>query len=476
MTTARPPRSEHIAEPSVPGTSMTYLGGRPFRRYLLVYILAMAAITAVNGAIGAILLPLQVQDIEFANWFTGADAGADLQHLNDLKAQVEAGTATATEQQQHQLDLLASYEAARAGNLSIITGVGAIAMMVIQPLVGLFSDRTRSPWGRRAPWIAAGSVLAAALLVGVRFSTGIGLLIAVWALVQLMLNAAQGALNTTVPDRVPQNKLGTTSAVSGIGTLLGVMVGAVGAGALFDIMGFAAYYPFALALAVTGVLFVLVARDRSSADLQVPEVGWAGLLKSYLIPLRSADFRWVWLCGLAVMLSYGASNAFNLYMMQSYIQPALSTEEALRLIPVMTAAVIPGTVISMLVTGTWSDRVGRRKPFVISASALFAVSMAVPLLWPTLESLIIQNVLGGIAAGCYLAVDRALMIDVLPDRKAVGRDLGVGTTGINLGQAVGPLIAGQLVALTGGYASVWVLSLVAALIGALAIFPVRKVK
>ncbi|MER6327304.1 MFS transporter [Streptomyces coelicoflavus] len=475
MTAVRP-ETAHTAEPSVPGTSTTYLGGPPLRRYLLVYILAMAAITAVNGGVGAILLPLQVQDIEFAHWFTGPDAGVDLQHLTDLKDAVDAGTVTATEQQRHQLDLLASYEAARAGHLSIITGFGAVAMMIVQPVVGLLSDRTRSPWGRRAPWIAAGSVLGAAVLLAVRYSAGIGLLIALWAIVQLSMNAAQGSLNTTVPDRIPESKLGTVSALSGIGTLLGVLVGALAAGALFDHMGLDGYFPFALALAVTGVLFVLAAKDRPSTDLQVADADWKELLKSFVIPLRSADFRWVWLGGLMVMLSYGASNAFNLYMLQSYIRPALSTQESLDLIPLMTLTVLPGTVVSMLVTGRWSDRIGRRKPFVIGASALFAISMAVPLMWPTLPAMFIQNILGGLGAGCYLAVDRALLIDVLPDREAAGRDLGVGATGINLGQAIGPVIAGQLVVLTGGYGSVWVLSLISAVVGALAILRVRKVR
>ncbi|UBU08752.1 MFS transporter [Nonomuraea gerenzanensis] len=101
-------------------------------------------------------------------------------------------------------------------------------------------------------------------------------------------------------------------------------------------------------------------------------------------------------------------------MMQSYIQPALSTAEATRLIPAMSLAVLPGILIAMLVTGRLSDRIGRRKPSVIGASALFAVPMLVPLLWPTLTSSFVQNVIAGLAAGCYLAVDRALLIDMLP--------------------------------------------------------------
>lgn len=476
MTTSQPV-SPHVAEPSVPGTSMTYLGGPPFRRYVLMYILAMAGITAAYGGIGAVILPLHVQGIEFANWFTGPDAAVNLQQLSNLKAQIAAGTATATAEQQHQLDLLASYEVARAGSLSIVAAVGSLATMLIQPVAGMLSDRTRSRWGRRAPWIAGGAVLGAALLIGVRYSPGIGLMIVLWSLFQVLVNSAQGPLGTTVPDRVPENKLGTVSALSGIGTLFGALVGSIAAGTLFGVMGLDSYYPFALFLAVTGVLFVLVARDRSSKDLQVPAANVVGLLKSFMVPLRSADFRWVWIASLAMAISFGASNAFNLYMMQSYIQPALSTAEATALIPALSIATLPSTLIAMLVAGRWSDRVGRRKPFVIGASILFGGVMLVPLLWPTLPALFIHTIVGGFAVGCYMAVDRALLIDVLPDRTgAAGRDLGLGGMGFSLGGAIGPVLAGQVVALTGGYGGIWVMSILIALVATVAIIPVRKVK
>ncbi|MFF0771200.1 MFS transporter [Nonomuraea wenchangensis] len=475
MTTARP-APPHLAEPSVPGTSMTYLGGPPFRRYLLVYILAMAGITAAYGGIGAIILPLHIQDIEFAHWFTGPDATADLQRLTNLKARIEAGVAAATAQEQHQLGLLASYEAARASSLSIVTAVGAIATMLVQPVAGLLSDRTRSRWGRRAPYVAGGAVLGAALLIGVRYSAGIGLMIALWALAQVAINLAQGPLNTTVPDRIPENRLATVSALSGIGTSVGALLGSVAAGLVFGILGLDSYFPFALALAVTGLLFVLVARDRSSLALQVPEANGAGLLKSFLVPLRSADFRWVWIASLTMAISYAVSNAFGLYMMQSYIQPALSAAEATRIVPVLSIVTLPGMLVSMLVTGRWSDRAGRRKPFVIGASILFAASMLVPLLWPALPALFVQAVAGGVAIGCYLAVDRALLIDVLPDRTgAAGRDLGLGGMGFSLGGAIGPVLAGQVVGLTGGYRMVWVMAILVALVATVAIVPVKKV-
>src|SRR5260370_10052354 len=42
---------------------------------------------------------------------------------------------------------------------SLILGLGAVAAVVTNPVVGMFSDRTTSRWGRRRPWYIAGGVL-----------------------------------------------------------------------------------------------------------------------------------------------------------------------------------------------------------------------------------------------------------------------------------------------------------------------------
>ncbi len=80
------------------------------------------------------------------------------------------------------------------------------------------------------------------------------------------------------------------------------------------------------------------------------------------------------------------------------------------------------------------DQPGRRKPFVIVASVLMAVSMAIPLISPTLIALFIQTVLAALAFGIDGHVDQALFIDVLPDENAAGRDLGVANIATNLGR------------------------------------------
>ncbi|MFJ8951438.1 MFS transporter [Streptomyces sp. NPDC102381] len=455
---------------------MAYGSGKPFRRYVLWYALVFAAVTAVWGGVLGVVLPNQVQSIEFAKWFTSADADVDLTALNNLKAAVDAGTAVATGEQRRLLDLLGDFDSARAQALSLVTSLAVAATMIVQPVVGVLSDRTRSRFGRRAPWILFGALVGTCFLVGVRFAPTIAVLALLWTCTQTVLTMVSGPLQTTVADRIPQERVGAVSGIGSLGNFGGGVLGGVGAGILLPVLGLDILYAFAALLLVTVAGFVFLARDRASTDLVVAPHRWGSFFRGLLVPLRHRDFRWVWFSRILLTFGYAVSTTFGLFMMQSYITPALSLTEATRLFPLLTVASMPGTVVAMLISGRVSDRLGRRKPLVVISSGLMALSMLVPLCWPTLTALFVQVVLAGLAFGIYLPVDQALFIDVLPDKDAAGRDLGVAALGTNLGQALGPVLAGQLIALTGGYRVVWALALALTAAAGLSIFRVRNAR
>lgn len=465
-----------IDEPRRPGTSTYYLGGRPLRRYILWFTLTTAAFTATWGAVGGVLLPNHVQILEFGQWFTGLDSSIDLQQLQTLRDQVEAGTVTATVDQLRQLDLLAKFDAARAQSLSWVTALGVLGTMLIQPIVGVVSDRTRSRLGRRAPWMLFGALVGAACLAGVRFAPTIAVLALLWTVAQVVLNMALSPMNVTLADRVSANSRGTVSGLVGLGTFAGGVVGGVGAGLGFASLGLDIYFVLALAIALTVTCFVVLLPDQSSRDLAVPPHRWGEFFRGFLVPLRSRDFRLVWTARVVLTFGYAMSTALAIYMMQSYIRPALSAADATKIFPLMTFASLPGTIVAILIAGRLSDRLGRRKPFVVVASLLMATSMLVPLFWPTLTALFIQAALAGIAFGIYLPVDQALFVDVLPDPDSAGRDLGVAGLGSNLGQALGPVLAGQIVALSGGYGLIWVGAFVLVGVSAFVILPVKNAR
>ncbi|CAN5826367.1 MFS transporter [soil metagenome] len=454
---------------SAPGTAIT---DKPLRRYLVLYAAATAALAALMGAASAVILPIHVQQIEFAQWFSGIDAQVDLRALTELSRLVDSGI-TATPEQQRLLARLADFDAARAQGLSVVTAVGVVLTMLVQPLVGLLSDRTRSPWGRRAPWIAAGAVTGAACLVGMRFSASIAVLVVAWSLTQLAVNIAQGPLSTTVADRVPENRLSVASAISGAGTFLGGVLGSGAAGGLLALLNLDSYVVFAGPLVVCCVLFVLFAKDRSSMELKLEPMSWTGFTRSFLTPLRHHDYRWVWIAKALMMFGTAISTAFTLYMLQSYIQPVLSMDEATRMAPLLILAVVPGAIIAMALCGAWSAHIARRKPFVVAAALLSAAAFTVPLVWPTLSGLFVQYALSGLALGTYVVVDQALMIEVLPQRHSAGRDLGLGSVAGNLGQAIGPIVAGLLVALAGDYRHVLLAGIVVVLAAGCAVVKVQ---
>lgn len=476
MSTA-PATSEPLPGPSTPAAPVMYAADPArLRRYMALYALAILSITAIWGGVGHLLLALHIQQIEFARFFTGALASVNLQDLNLLKTQVAAGAVIATPEQQHLLRLLASFETAKAASLSLVTSVGVFVTMLCQPVVGLLSDRTRSRWGRRAPWIVGGALVSGASLVALCYSPTVGALVALWVVAGIATNAASGPLAATVPDRVPADKIGLVSAINGLGFILGLVLGMLVAGALFGRMGLNAYLPFGAMVAVSCCLFALGARDHASTHLRVVRVGIPAHLKSFTVALRDADYRWVWIAKVMILFGYSVAGTFNVYMLQSYIEPALSTAEAARTAPLLQLAALPGTLIAMVAAGRWSDRIRRRKPFVIGASLLLASSMLVPLAWPSLVALYLQAVIGGIAVGAFLVVDQALFIDVLPDRQAVGRDLGMSNLAGNLGQAIGPGVAGAVLALTGGYRMIWLAAFLLVMIAAVAVIPVKRAR
>ncbi|NTZ43188.1 MFS transporter [Altererythrobacter sp. SALINAS58] len=453
-----------------------YTDGAPFRRYMLLLSLAAMSIAAVWGGLGNLIIPLHVQQIEFAQHFRGLDAAIDLQQLIGLKAQVGAGEVLPSSEQRRLLSLLDRFDAARAANLAFVISVGVFMTMLAQPIVGVLSDRTRSVRGRRGPWILGGAFVAAIGLVGIYLSATVAALALMWSVVQMATNAAMAPLQATVADRVPENRIGTVSGVTGLGAMLGLVLGAVVAGALFQRFGVASYLPFGFTLAVFCLLFVLLSRDRPSTHMTVAPITAVGYLRSFTIALRDSDYRWVWIAKVLLMFGFAVSTALTVYMLQSYISPALSAEEAAETAPLLLVAALPGILIAMFLSGRLSDRLAKRKPFVIASSLLFAASMAVPLIWPTLPALFAQTIVAGVALGAFLVVDQALFIDVLPDRECAGRDLGIAALGGNLGQALGPALAGVIIASTGSYRLIWLTGLIAVLLAALAILPVKKAK
>jgi MFS family permease len=85
--------------------------------------------------------------------------------------------------------------------------------------------------------------------------------------------------------------------------------------------------------------------------------------------------------------------------------------------------------------------------------------------------------IGGLGFGVYMAVDLALVADVLPDKTNAAKDLGVLNIAGALPYTVAPAIAPVILVIGGGsYGVLYAFAGVCAIIGGLAILPVKRVR
>jgi MFS family permease len=136
-------------------------------------------------------------------------------------------------------------------------------------------------------------------------------------------------------------------------------------------------------------------------------------------------------------------------------------------------------VAASLLGGRLSDRTGRRKIFVLAASIVYGLALFVIAIAGHFSGFLVGMAISGLGFGVYAAVDLALVVDVLPDKRNAAKDLGVFNVAGALPFSIAPAIAPAILAIGHGGGSYGVLYMVAglcAIIGAVAILPVRRVR
>lgn len=363
-------------------------------------------------------------------------------------------------------------EANKAANLALISGIGALVSTVMSPIAGVLSDRTRSRFGRRAPWMLAGAIATGLSLVGMGFANGIVQLAIAWTVVQFVLCLLISPLTAILPDRVPSAVRGLYSTLAGIGTMLGILAGQV-FGASFAGNIQAAYLILPGVLIVVVALFVVVCPDTSSVSQPNEPFSLTLFLKTFWVsPRKHPDFFWGFLSRITLITGYNVIFGYQLYLLQDYIGLG---DDAVGAIPLLGLVNLFAVLVSMGISGPLSDRIGKRKPLVIGAAVLMGLSMLIPIAWPSLGGMMVFTAVCSLGFGAYMAVDAALMSEVLPSNASYAKDLGVLNIAATLPQTLGPFLGG-LIVLTLGYVALFPVGLALALLGAISIVPIKSVK
>ncbi|OJX72890.1 MAG: MFS transporter [Leifsonia sp. 71-9] len=401
----------------------------PLLKLMISMLVANFSIFAIWGAVPGILLPIQIE---------GIVGSADKQ-----------------------------------GAFGLVSVIGAFAAMIAQPIAGLVSDRTRSRFGRRAPWMVAGVLLGGLSLLFMGASNGIVQLAVAWVMVQICFNFAQGPLSAILPDRVPSGARGTFASFSGFGLMLGSLGGSIIASRFIGAIP-AGYLTFAGIALVVIVLFVVLNPDKSTKSAPKPAFDVVVFLRTFWVsPRKHPDFFWGFTGRLLLYAGYFMVTGYQLYILQDYI--GLGAQGAGNFVPIMSLVSLVAILIATVIGGPLSDKLGRRKIVVIVAGVVLAVSLVFPWIMPTTTGMLIFAFVSGLGFGAYQSVDTALMSEVLPSKDDFAKDLGVLNIAATLPQTLAPGLA-TLIFLVFGYVGLFPIGIVIALLGAFAVLPIKSVR
>jgi len=360
-------------------------------------------------------------------------------------------------------------------SLALVAGTGALLAIFANPFFGKMSDRTTLRMGMRRPWMILGLVGGSVGILIVALAPTIPVVVVGWCIAQLSFNALLAAQVAVIPDQVPIAQRGLVSG------LVGVCLPVASVSATFLVKLFTGNeLAMLLVPSAIGGFFVLLfsamLNDRRLADADKPQWSLREFASTFYVnPRKNPDFAWAFASRFMFVLAYAfLATYLAYYLLQKIGSVEADVPEQIFLGTLAQSVVL---VIASLIGGKLTDRTGRRKVFVFSASIVYGLALFVIAIANTFNGFLVGMAIGGLGFGLYFAVDLALVLDVLPAKENAAKDLGVFNMASAVPFAMAPAIAPAILAIgNGSYGLLYAVAGGCAVIGAIAILPVKQVR
>jgi Na+/melibiose symporter-like transporter len=332
--------------------------------------------------------------------------------------------------------------------LGFLTFTGLILAMAVQPIAGAISDHSGFGWGRRRPYILFGTILLILLLPGVGLAASYIAIFAIYCLMQVSSNIAQGPYQAFIPDLVPERRRGLASGVKTLLEILG------GVSLLYPIAFFMDRYSptdegvswLWLALVLPAIVLLGATLATIFTVKEQPRIGGHGfpflptLYRSFNIDIRkNRDFIWFLVSRLLILMAFTTLQTFALYFLRDVAgmpNPATATAN-------FSVVAVIGMLAVVYPAGRLSDRLGRR-PIAVTSALLGALGIALIFLFQTNFTFIMACAgLVGISFGAFMSTNWALATDLVAKGEEA-RYLGLANLatagGGALARLIGPVI------------------------------------
>jgi len=326
--------------------------------------------------------------------------------------------------------------------LGLVATIGAVVGLITGPVAGVLSDRTRTRIGRRRPWLIGGIVVLALGSTIVALADAIPVLMLGWIIVSFGGAGTTAGITPIVAERIPEAQRGTVGAIVGVATQLAGVLGYTIGGALTASVLLIFLVPV-IVLAVVGAVFMLVIPEPV-VELPRTSIGQTFRLLIFN-PRRYPDFSFVWVGKLLMQIALAFLSTFQLYYLLDRL--GFTAEEAGSKLALAGGIGIVVTMTFAVVSGMLSDRLKRRKVFIMTSSVLTAIGMALMAFSDGfgLFFAAVMFILG--AAGMFGSVDVAMASDLVPERDHAGRWMTIYNLAATLSTAIAPVAGAALLAI-----------------------------
>lgn len=356
--------------------------------------------------------------------------------------------------------------------LALALGIPALSVIFLNPIIGVLSDRTRSRFGRRRPWLILGAMLGTAGSAAAGLVDAPALLIAGWTVAFVGYNICGAMIMAYYGDRLPPEQRGRVMGISGAITQAAPLAGVVLAGVFTSTPSLMFVIPGALAFIGLTVLAVSMNDHGSSDEVREP-LRLGPLFQGFWFnPRRYPNLGFAWLSKAFVFAALALMQVYGVYLLSTRL--GLGPADVAVVIATVGAGSVCMAILGAFGSGWLSDKLGTRKPLVVGSAFALAIGLSVTGTMQSELQYALGAWTGALSIGVYGAAEQALTLDVLPrERNQNGRFLATLGLANQIPQAAGPfLAAGILTAFGGDYTWVYVTASVFAVLGALAIVPV----
>lgn len=363
--------------------------------------------------------------------------------------------------------------------VALFSALGMIVAAISNMVAGLLSDRTKSRFGKRTPWLVGGSFVFMLAMIFASMATSIPLLLLSWMLGQVALNFIVAPMVAWL-DLAPEDGKGTaSSAYGGLGMALGNN-GFTIIAAMFLGQFRLGFIIFGIITFIGTLIAAFIVREPSNLDEKI-ETSASTKKKSFSIKeLLSIFPKWSvgrdYYLALIGKLAQGIGNfaitGYLLFIMTDFLHKDTSaTQHSIQLINIIM--LIFGIAMGFI-AGPISDKYKILKlPVGLSTIALGIGALSIFFLQND-TGIIIYAFMAGLGMGIWNSLDNLLNLRVIPDKERVGLFLGIYNLGNTVTQAIAPVIAAFLISII-GFSSIFIMSFVLSIIGGIAILSIKSV-